>query len=37
MFFRCRGCGVKIALQDIVESIDEEVERILANMPCDRF
>jgi len=34
---RCRECGARYRLNQFSEAIDDELEALLATVPCDRL
>jgi hypothetical protein len=37
VYFLCKFCKVGYRMEDVVEMLDEDVEEMLAYIPCDRL
>ena len=37
VFLGCQGCGARFNLQDYADELDDDLQEILAMLPCDRF
>ncbi|MFA9497139.1 MAG: dual CXXC motif small (seleno)protein [Deltaproteobacteria bacterium] len=37
MVLRCRSCDAEYPLSEFADSVDDFLERRLANIPCDRL